>query len=758
MRTPSRTAMAFEWYSDAERHRSVWWPDTEDGASYSSDSSAYSSESDGDTDTHYYDSDASAHDQQPPRAPPQPPNPPSKPPPATAAELRRAHFGEPHLSYDAPRPHMRLRRQETSYTNRYGPAPNPATTAAAPPPAILPIPPAHTRKCASLDDAFAAITPKGDDREVAGYLVDHEGKPYAKVMHSRPPPPNANHTGSQEHGHRLRRAMGYDPSFDPKDVRPKREAAATVNGADVLNGDADIADARRDSRYAALQRSDTFHNRSHADMSAAQDTGRSAMYDGHNASTLARSFERSRRAPEHTWRDALAREHAPTRPGAGSTGAASRVAPRTTAKRQELASAFHRPPVAGDHSTVSVDATRDLPVVSHQSRREGVVSIEHVGGAVPVTARGRALGSGNTDALAGAREAANASTGPKQFANTLSARRAEAVLAQRRSADDRPWQRAHDATALAALGGDDTLRDARLDHLTPADARSTPRDGAATALSALGGDTAAAPPRGDHLVPTDTQPTPRAETVTALSALGGDREMAQQADHLTPDDVRAAPRSDATGDAMQRVGAKTGGAVCVSGTDAVSTPQTLVVGDAGSRHGGNVRDAGAPFETRDTMRAEFDGTSARASDAACGEGGALAAGAVVSIGTDRPVWCSSATWHFPTSSATEVSAARQAPQPVQSHALGGLCLHDRLDQPHEPDWRRHEYRLTAAPPADPPSCGGAGRVTPNPMTPRGAVPPLQQHRVVGTRTDAVERSRRSLPMTTPLSPTPTVMR
>lgn len=342
--------------------------------------------------------------------------------PATAAELRHAYLSEASLPDDAPRNDMRLRKQETSYAHRRVTDTTPVLSAYGTRPGF-----------ASLDDAFG--TPVGDDREMAGYLVDSDGQPYAKIMESKPPPPNTNRLG-QSHKHNLRRALGYDPHV----VRRKGEPVGVTNGADTLNGDADIADSRHRTKKSLLARGDAFHNQTHTHEFADVDTGRS-IYDGHNADT--RDFEKRRTIVEHTWRNAVRQEHDPSR--AAAQLPTSPVHGQASTVRKETSAPFPRTAHA-THSTVQLDATMHIPVVAHKSMREGSAPADRV---VESHVGVHRAASGDADLPPGEREMQQeASVGDV----AVSARRAEARLAQREGGDDGAVDRQAAATALVALG------------------------------------------------------------------------------------------------------------------------------------------------------------------------------------------------------------------------------------------------------------------------------------------------------------------
>lgn len=381
--------------------------------------------------------------------------------PATAAELRQAYFSEASLPGDAPRNDMLLRKNETRYTNRRVEDATP----------ILSAYDARSRQFSGLDEAFGS--PLGDDRETAGYLVDSHGRPYAKIMESKPPPPNTNRLG-QSHQRSLRRALGYDPHV----VHRKGEAQGVTNGADVLNGDADIADARHQSKKSLLRRGDAYHNQSHLHDFSDVDAGRS-LYDGYNTAGAARDFEKRRHHVQHTWRNALRQEHDPSR--AETQLPSSPVHGHASTVRKETSSPFART-AHGNHSTVQLDSTMDIPIVHHKSMREGEGSIDRV---VQSHVAGFRAATGSTDAPGGEREMEDAGAG--SFSDVaVSARRVEPRAAQRDSReDDERNDRPEVATALAELGA--SRHAAVGDHIVPedvVDARDTKGGGTHVAAPA----------------------------------------------------------------------------------------------------------------------------------------------------------------------------------------------------------------------------------------------------------------------------------
>ena len=302
--------------------------------------------------------------------------------PASPAELNRAYFTEPEMPGEGPRASMRLRKQQTTYARRTEEGD-----------AVLPHAVGDSR-LASLDDAFG--TPQGDDRETAGYLVDAKGQPYARVMESRPPPANVNRKG-HSHQRSLRRALGYDPHREAH----KAEVKGVTNGADVLNGDADLADARRTATVGLASRGDSYHNQSHTQDFADTDVGRS-LYDGYNVSSSVRSHAQRRQPLEHSWRAATAREHDPGR--AATQLPDDRVHAAARVDRTEAAAPFRRT-AHGDRSTVQLDPTMVIPVVRHASRREGAAEHHHARAqGVPHISGARAA-TGKADSPQGAREA-----------------------------------------------------------------------------------------------------------------------------------------------------------------------------------------------------------------------------------------------------------------------------------------------------------------------------------------------------------------
>lgn len=347
--------------------------------------------------------------------------------PATGAELRRAMFSEASLPDDAPRNDMFLRKQQTAYTNRH-------VTETTP---VLPQTIGDSRY-ARLDDGFVGM-PSHEDREVTGVLVDVDGKPYAKIMESKPPPPNTNRKGLS-HQHNLRRALGYDPHV----VHRKSEAAAVLNGADLVNGDADLTDARRQTKATLLQRGDAFHNKSHTHKFSEVDAGR-GLYDGYNTAGVARDFEKRRHHVEHTWRNTVRQEHDPKR--AATQSPTAPVHGHASTQRRETAQPFRRESYA-TYSTLQLDSTVDIPIITHTSRREGDAPLGRANESRVTAAR---TSSGDVDVPDGEREMHNESARSTRHV-FVSARRAEAAAVQREGADDEAQTRNETATALSGMG------------------------------------------------------------------------------------------------------------------------------------------------------------------------------------------------------------------------------------------------------------------------------------------------------------------
>ena len=346
--------------------------------------------------------------------------------PASPAELRRAYFSSATLPEDAPRNDMLLRKQHSAYVHTQ------TVTEASP---ILPQH-AGDPKLASLDDFFGV--PGGHDREVAGILVDANGKPYAKIMESKPPPPNTNRLG-QSHQRSLRRALGYDPHIQHR----KTEVSGITNAPDPLNGDADLQHSRRDAKSTLLRRGDAFHNKTHMHDISDVDAGRS-MYDGYNIASSSRDFTKRRHHLEHTWRNTGKQEHDPVRAESQIPDASPHNGYAST-RRTETGVAFHRAPKV-THSTVQLDSTMAIPVISHKSMREGDarfgrVAESHIHGSRTLSAP--------ADIPDGDREMQEKVAGRDV---TVSARRAEAANAERQGSDVDVLQRQEAATALVGLG------------------------------------------------------------------------------------------------------------------------------------------------------------------------------------------------------------------------------------------------------------------------------------------------------------------
>lgn len=438
--------------------------------------------------------------------------------PARDAELRRALFSDAELPDDAPRNDMRLRKQETSYAHaRVGPGS-----------AILP-PHARDPRLASLDEAFG--TPRGEDREVAGLLVDEHGNPYAQILESKPPPPNTNRHG-QNHQKQLRRVLGYDPHVV---VHKKTEAEAITNGADVLNGDADLADPRRATQSARIATGDAFHNQTHTHDFADVDSMRGALYDGYNTGAAAKAFEKRRHHVEHTWRNTVRQEHDPVR---AATQAVTQLtsAPvygHASTTRKENVGTFHRVAHA-NHSTVQLDVTMDIPVVNHQSQREASGSHDRF----QTYGTGDRVQTGHADHLDGEREMKDVAPTTKDV--YVSARRAEAVGVQR-------------------VGGD---------------AQALERKGMSTTLSGLGYAQPATV--GDHIVPEDV--VAQASSGNAHTAVQG--STATSVGHDTLDPHRASTDHHLGITAMPLAGAGGGGNVSAGSAIDIGADRPLVMSKA----------------------------------------------------------------------------------------------------------------------------------------------------------------------------------
>lgn len=290
--------------------------------------------------------------------------------PASPAELRQGYFSEATLPNErAPRTDMRLRRQETSYTNRRAPEPTPILA----PFAVNP-----QRYADAGDDAPPFGAPLDDDRETVGYLMDEHGQPYAAIRESKPPPPNTNRHG-QTHKHHLRRVMGYDPAKPPP---RKGEPTHIVNGADLMHGDSELTDQRRAAMATAAAQGDAFHNQAHTHDFSDVDAGRGASYDGYNPGAAAKAFQKRRHHVEHTWRTTVRQEHDPIRGETTQlTTAPTHAAPSTT--RREVAGTYRRKALA----TTTIAAGMDIPVVHHASKREETAPMDRIYEAQTAAAR-----------------------------------------------------------------------------------------------------------------------------------------------------------------------------------------------------------------------------------------------------------------------------------------------------------------------------------------------------------------------------------
>ena len=517
--------------------------------------------------------------------------------PASASELNRAYFTEPEMPGEGPRASMRLRKQQTAYARKTEEGD-----------AVLPRA-AGDPRLASLDAAFGA--PMGDDRETAGYLVDADGKPYARVMESRPPPANVNRKG-HSHQRSLRRALGYDPHHEPH----KAEVRGVTNGADVLNGDADLADARRAATKGLASRGDSYHNQSHTQEFADTDAGRS-LYDGYNVSSSVRAHAQRRQPLEHSWRAATAREHDPARGTTQLPDDRVHAAPRV--ERTEAAEPFRR--IAhGDRSTVQLDPTMDIPVVRHASRREGAAEHHHARAQGVAHLSGARAATGGADNPEGARETADAGTRRPSTGATADAARVDARSAQRAGGDDSQVEREAAITALAGMGASAGSRDGEREGGT--DVCVDARAHVATGLAAFG--SGAASREGERQGGTDVLVDPRAQTATALSAFGSgaashEGERDGGADVLVAPRAQAATALSAFGSgAASREGEREGGADVLVAPRAQAATVLSAFGSVAASCGGE-REGGTDVSVADRQHAAT-GLSAFGTAAAAREG------------------------------------------------------------------------------------------------------------------------------------------
>ena len=258
-------------------------------------------------------------------------------------ERSRAASSQPSVYVEEPRSGMFMRKNETRLMNRR------ATGAP-----IL-TQPLHT---GYADPRTNFAVPADHDREVVGHLVNDDGKPYAEILERKPPPPNTNRHG-QNHQHRLRRALGYDPH----EVIQKKEVEGITNAHENLHGDAGLADVRRSAGMLSAATGDVFHNKQHTQDFDERDTGRSSMiYDGHNASGALRKWQQARRPLEHTWRHSSNTLQDPRREEAQPAQQAAPEWGQHATQRVEPAAPFRRKAAVGDQAPDSgTNALADLP-------------------------------------------------------------------------------------------------------------------------------------------------------------------------------------------------------------------------------------------------------------------------------------------------------------------------------------------------------------------------------------------------------------
>lgn len=595
--------------------------------------------------------------------------------PATEKEVAAAYFSQPSLYVAEPRADARLRKNESAYSNRRT---SPAS-------AILPMA-WHAGGASYADPTTPFDTLAADDgREVVGHLTGADGKPYAEIREKRPPPPNVNRQG-QSHQHSLRRALGYDPHYAPS----KGETEGITNAHDAMNGDALVATARRDAKMTMEALGDAYHNQAHTQSFADQDTRRGATYEGYNVSGAARQFQASRRPVEHTWRTTHGTYVDPTRAQGQTTQVAPAHAEHVT-HRTETAPVFARAAVVGDHSTVQLDSTMDLPAIAHASRREGdgrahAAHAEHVTHRAEPTAKERAdphaelsaaLRDGSSPVVSARRVAPHTDVvlGEREieglfgasFATEVVARQVPAGGAQREGTDAVATTRKADASsALAGLGG--------AQHAQGKD-RCEEAEHEAAARPEEGGRYAAA----------------------AAHAPGKDR--------CVEDEVAGAtPRVDGS----TAVGGTTGDVRTLGGTDGRDVSST-------TRAAHTEAAAAAPARGHDVADSDRAVATTRVPHA---ETGGVHAAAVVHIGDDRPPASTYAAWHFtPAGSGETTAAPSHAAQGKSRAEAGAFFVDDRLDQPHAADWRRQEQRVGGGSEEE----KGADRATPI-LHVRGATP------------------------------------
>lgn len=282
--------------------------------------------------------------------------------PANAQRVRNAY----HSKVEMPDSHPDglvggrrfLRKNETAYANR---------------PANDYILPGYAQSNSWLDssDRFGLLV--DDTREVVGTFNDENGNPIARIVESKPPPPDKNYAHMQKGlAYKLNRAQGIDP-----DARAKSEVEHIANPEDNVYGEATIVEARI-KEATAVQARNVFFNRTHAQSFADQELARDDIYDGYNI----RAPHKARTpALEHSWRHVL---DAPTAPKLPEGLTARRaVHGKARAERCENAAPYSRQPHA--HQTFEQIDTKTIPLHSPCDTDRGHEDTHE---------RGRRVGSG----------------------------------------------------------------------------------------------------------------------------------------------------------------------------------------------------------------------------------------------------------------------------------------------------------------------------------------------------------------------------
>lgn len=617
---------------------------------------------------------------------------------ASSLEVSRAFFSTANLQFEEPRNDGMLRK------TAHAPF-SPKISGSSP---IL-NQPIHNGYMNPLKDAFGI--PMGHDKEVVGYLTDEQGTPYAQIEESKPPPPNLNRNG-QSHKHSLRRALGYDPNYVPR----KKEVIGITNAHDPINGDADITDRRRSTKKKLDVLGNSFSNQDHTQHFSTVDDGRT-LYEGHNPSIETRKFQENRRPLQHTWRNALRQTQEPKRDhGQHALGSPDWGKSRTV--RKETSDPFHRVS-GGDHSSVSIDKTLNTPVIVHDSMRESsldeftptayvdsgsrqqsVVSVtkeaelKHTHNVVESHVSAKRVSTGDADYVMGEREIEGLFMSAQS--GSVQSRRIEADGYQRIGTDVKQNSRSNEATTLQTLG------------------ESVPASGADRTVQ-------------DEISSPQTSPSVMFVS-SSVGAVTTERISGDDTDHGDP--IRATQNIDAPTSSPSAT---------ASGSDVVSVTTTNAHGEMGYK----ARDF--TYDTLLPARADTDTVSQQI------RAGGDITGSYVYIGDDRPPTSSCATWHFPTGS-THSDADKQRPQhEINKASAGTHFIGDRLDQPHERDWRRQEARTNPTKS----EVVEQDRSTPVSMM-RGSMPPLQPQNVAGACEHRLEG--RSTPNIMHLKPSPANLR